>query len=109
MGLGSDGPGDVDGSQGWVGGVVAQLADGGSGGHRVLVAGWGGDGQLVWGAGIGPPPVFFALVTAFAEPGGIVPAGGPAVGPGVAVIGIFDGVVAPWGGAGVIADGQHLG
>ena len=57
--------GGVEDHPWWVGGGVADLADRGSGGHRVLMTRWGGDGQLVWGAGIGPPPVFFALVTAF--------------------------------------------
>ena len=58
-------PGDFEDDPGWVGGGVADVADRWSGGHRVLMTRWGGDGQLVWGAGIGPSPVFLALVTAF--------------------------------------------
>ena len=57
--------GGVEDEPGWVAGGVADVADRGSGGHRVLMTGWCGDRQLVWGAGIGPAAVFFALVTAF--------------------------------------------
>ena len=57
--------GGVEDDPWWVGGGVADVADRGSGGHRVLMAGWGRDRQQVWGAGIGPPPVFLPLITAF--------------------------------------------
>ena len=118
--LGGGGPGDVDCGVGpgdvddevadrWVGGVVAQLGNRRPGWHRVLVPGGGGDGEVIGGAGVGPAAVFFALVAAFAQTGPVGPAGGSAFGPGVAVIGILDRAIAPWGGTGIVADGQHFG
>ena len=67
-------PGDVDDHTrgrwvtggGWVAAGWPQLREWWCGGHRVLVTRWGGDGQLIGGATVGPTPVFFPLVTSAA-------------------------------------------
>src|SRR5690625_4965597 len=103
---GSGGPGDVNGagvSVWWAAVPVFQVCQRWAGVHGVPVASRGGDRQLVDGAGIPPASIFFALVAAFAQSGGIGPAGGATVGPGLAVISVFDRAITARGGTGVIA------
>src|SRR5699024_9650566 len=73
------------------------------------VSGWGGDGEFIWGAGVGPSAVFFALVTASTQSGGIGPTGSPSVSPTDAMIRFLERAVTPWGGTGVLTNFQHLG
>ena len=105
------GPGDVNGagvSVWWVAVPVFDIRQRGPGAHRIAVAGRSDHGQLVDGAGVGPSPIFFALVAAFTQSGGIGPAGGATGGPGLAVIGIFNGTITARGGTGIIPQQDHV-
>src|SRR5690625_3147748 len=102
---GSGGPADINGVDicvGWVAVPVFDIGQGWAGVHGVAVAGRGNHGQFIDGAGVGPASIFFALVAAFTQSGGVFPAGGATGGPGLAVIGIFDGAITAWGGTGII-------
>src|SRR5690625_623721 len=106
------GPGDVNGagvSVWWVAVPVFDIRQRGPGAHGVPVAGGSNDRQLIDGAGVGPSPVFFALVAAFTQSGGIGPAGGATGGPGLAVISVFNGTITARGGTGIIPQQQHVG
>ena len=106
------GPGDVNGagvSVWWVAVPVFQLGQRWAGVHGVAVAGRSDHRQLIDGTGVGPSPIFFALVAAFTQSGGIGPAGGATGGPGLAVIGIFNGTITARGGTGIIPQQQHVG
>src|SRR5690625_1160554 len=109
---GSGGPGDVNGAGVSVWRVAVPVFDirqGWSGVHGVPVAGGSDRRQLIDGTGVGPASIFFALVAAFTQPGGIGPAGGATGSPGLTVIGIFDRAITPGGGTGVIPQQQHVG
>ena len=105
------GPGDINGagvSVWWISVPVLDLGQGWAGVHGVAVAGRSDHRELINGAGVGPSPIFFALVAAFTQSGGIGPAGGPTSGPGLAVIGVFDRAITPRGGTGVISEQDHV-
>src|SRR5690625_702881 len=106
------GPGDVNGagvSVWWVAVPVLDLGQGWPGVHGVAVAGGSDHRQLIDGTGVAPASIFFALVAAFTQSGGVCPAGGPTSGPGLAVISIFDGAITARGGTGIISEQQHVG
>jgi len=103
---GSGGPGDVNGagvSVWWVAVPVFELRQRWSGVDRIAVPGGSDHRELIDGAGIPPASIFFALVAAFTQSGGVFPAGGATGGPGLAVISVFDRAITARGGTGVIA------
>src|SRR5690625_5073075 len=105
------GPGDVNGtgvSVWWITVPVFDIRQGWAGVDGVVVAGRSDHRELIDGTGVGPSPIFFALVAAFTQSGGISPAGGPTGSPGLAVISIFDRAITPRRGTGIIPQQDHV-
>src|SRR5690625_590050 len=105
------GPADVDGVDicvGWVAVPVFDIGQGWSGVHGVPVAGGSDHRELIDGTGIPPALIFFALVAAFTQSGGVFPAGGATGGPGLTVISVFNRAITAWGGTGIIPQQDHV-